>query len=536
MGRKKPTSQIYATAYSYKKPEALEREIVKDQQTRFDEETILWGDQDDSLPLRILQAVNQSPTTTSCLGKVADYMQGSGFTDKGLMQMPVDIDGTTLWDFHARLCDYMAKLESFSTRFTFNRAGEIVNSYVLGTESCRFVKPSHSKSRKISQIKYNPYWGTSLFSHNDTTVYPVWEPSQELRYAQISKSVEKNESNKYNGQVYFYGNPRAPYKFYSVPKYWSASFDIYSDAAISSFVKTGLDNGFFQSVLINMIGDPTQPSKNPKYQKKVTGTDGRVRYEWDGVTTVGMEFQDMMSKSFSGYDKAFKAMVMWAMNEQASAKIQPFPQNQNFQLVDTLEIRTMRKIATATEVQAILANLPQQTSSLGSDGDSIRMSIELMQARVREPQITLEQFYNTVLLPNMAEKTGARVKIVNHTPLSNQIQVPDKVWEWMNDVEKAAFVKAHVPSVTVSRETQVTATQAAPAAPQTTIGTDTAAVQPQVNEALKGLKLSDINKLSSIVAKVAKGTVTYDQAKIILQGYGLSDEQIDAWLVKPEEV
>lgn len=241
----------------------------------------------------------------------------------------------------------------------------------------------------------------------------------------------------------------------------------------------------------------------------------------------------MMSKSFSGYDKAFKAMVMWAMNAEASAKIQPFPQNQNFQLVDTLEVRTMRKIATATETQAILANLPQQTSSLGSDGDSMRMAVELMQARVREPQVTLEQFYNTVLLPNMAEKTGARVKIVNHTPLSNQIQVPDNVWEWLNDVEKAAFVKAHVPSVTVSRETTPTTATVTPQAPN---GTETAVAQPQVNEALKGLKISDINKLSSIVAKVAKGALTYDQAKIILQGYGLSDEQIDAWLVKPEEL
>jgi hypothetical protein len=535
MGRKKPTSQIYAQAISYGQPEALERDIVKDQQTRFDEETILWGDLDDSLPIRILQAVNQSPTTTSCLGKVADYMQGTAFTDKGLMQMPVDADGTSLWDFHARLCDYMAKLEAFSVRFILSRDGSINQSYVIGTESCRFVKPSHTQSRKISKLKYNPYWGTSLWSNNDSKTYDLWEPKADLRYDLINQAIEKGEGASYGGQVYFFGNPRAPYKFYPVPKYWSGKEWIYIDGQTQTFTKKLLDNGFFESVMIKMVGDPNQKSQNPKYQKRVTGTDGTVRMESDG-TTVGQEFSEMMSKSFSGADKAGKAMVLWALNKDVVPTVEPFPTNTNFDNLTGTMNNAIRGIAIATEVQAILANLPQQSSSLGSDGESMRMAVELMQARVREPQVTLEQFYNTVLLPNMTERTGARVKIVNHTPLSNQIQVPDKVWEWMNDTEKAAFVKAHIPAVTVDAARAAQASTALPQPAGQEIAPETAQAQPQVNEALKGLKLSDINKLSSIVAKVAKGAVTYDQAKIILQGYGLSDEQIDAWLVKPEEI
>lgn len=522
MGRPPKTSQIHAEAFSFSKPEALERDIVKDQQTRFDEETILWGDLDDSLPIRILQAVNQSPTTTSCLGKVADYMQGSGFSDPGLMKMVIDQDGTTLWDYHARMCDYMAKLEGFSTRFTFNREGNITQAFMIGAESCRFVKPSHTQSRKINKIKYNPYWGTALFSQNDTKTYNLWEPNQTLRYQEITEALEAGVN--YSGQVYFFGNPRAPYKFYPVPKYWSGKEWIYVDGQTQIFIKKLLDNGFFESALITMIGDPTQPSKNPKYQKKKTGTDNVVRTEQDG-TTVGQEFSEMMSKSFSGSDKAGKAMVLWAMNKDSSPTVQAFPTNTNFDTLNGTVNNAIRGITIATEVQAILANLPQQGSSLGSDGDSMRMAVELMQARVKEPQNTLEQFYNTILLPNMAEKTGARVKIVNHTPLSNQIQVPDKVWEWMNDEEKAAFVRANVPVVTVIRTPTAPAPVVDPNAPPPE--------EAKATGALKDLKMSEVNRVTNIVNKVAKGKLTRAQGVQFLKDYGFTDEQIKDWL--PEE-
>jgi len=538
MGRKKATSQIYASAvnYSHSEPVALERTAATDQQILTGEGTIMWGD-DDALPLRILQAVNQSPTAISCLGKVSDYMQGSGFTDPDLAAHVVDKDGTTLGQLHNQLCDYMSKLEGFSTRFTFDRKGDITNCYLMSMESCRFVRPTAEESRKIRQIKYNPYWGTLLYKQDLTNVYNVWEADKVTRYKEISGA----DPNKYNGQIYFEGTPRAPYKFYPVAKYWSGSNWIYVDGQVQSFIKKMLDNGFFQSVLINMIGDPTQPSKNPKYQVKKTGTDGVVRTDWDGVTTVGVEFGNLMQGMFSGHDKAGTAMTFWSINKDSVASIQAFPVNANFENISGTMTNAIRGVTIATEVPAILANLPQQASSLGSDGNAMRAAVELMQARVKEPQQILENFYNNVLLPNMANKTASRVKIKQHMPISNQVVVEDKVWEWMNDEEKAEFVRNNIPSVTVKRVAVVAPTPVtAPAAPGEPVQPGTPAspdsAAPSVNDALKGLKLSDINRMSGIVAKVAKGAMTYDQAKIILQGYGLTDEQIDAWLVKPEEI
>ena len=60
---------------------------------------------------------------------------------------------------------------------------------------------------------------------------------------------------------------------------------------------------------------------------------------------------------------------------------------------------------------------------------------------------------------------------------------------------------------------------------------DPSAPQPnQVDENLKGLKVSEINKITSIVRKFQKGQLTIDQAKQLLSGYGLSEEQQTAWL------
>lgn len=518
MGRKKPSSQIHAEVFSAQ-PEALEREIVKDQQVRFDEQTIVWGDNDDSLPQRILQAVNQSPTTTSCLGKVADYMQGSGFEDKGLMKFPIDEDGTTLWEYHQNICDYMSKIEGFAVRFLYNIEGLITQSYVMGIESCRFVRPEHSQSKKIRKIKYNPYFGTSLYNRGDSIEYNTWEPDRAKRYAEILAA----DKQKYQGQVYFYGNPRVPYKFYPVPKYWSGSHWIYVDAQTQTFMKKLLDNGFFESALITMIGDPNSPSQNPKYIKKKIGVDGATRNEFDG-TTLAKEFSDMMSQSFSGADKAGKAMVLWANNKDNSPIVQPFPINTNFDNITGTLNNAIRGITIATEVQAILANLPQQGSSLGSDGDSMRMAVELMQARVREPQVALEQFYNDVLLKNHQSKTQAKVKIVNHSPLSNQIVVPDKVWEWMNDEEKAAYVQKYIPAVEVKRVPGATTTSATEVP-----------ITAQADPIFKNLGLAQIDQILGIARRVGNGKMSYDKAKeFLMQKFGLSDEQANKLLTEKE--
>lgn len=478
--------------------------------------------------MRILDAVNNSPTAISCLDSVETFLKGAKFSDPGLMTMPVDKDGTTLWDLHCQLCHNFTMLESYSNRFTFDYKGKITNTYALGPETIRFMAPQARKSKRIDQIKYNPYWGTFDYKNSDLTqIYNVWDQSE-------IKNQINTQGTSYLGQVYFYGSLRAPYKFYPVPKYWTGKHWIYTDAAIALFHHNNTDNGFFQSMLMTMIGDPNAKSKNPKYQKEVIGTDGVKRKE--STKTVGEEFDEMMASQFSGVKKAGNAMVLWAMNKEQTPGVVAFPANQQFDVLSGTFTDTIRGITISTRVQAILCNLPQSVNSLGSDGNSMQKAVELMQARVAAPQHNIESFYNTIMLPNLQAATGARVKIVNYRPISVAFDVPDKVWEWMNDKEKAGYLKENFPNIAID-EQRMAPTVAAPAT-TTTIDENgqpvqtPATPQPQVNEALKGLKISDINKLKNISDKVTAGKITFDQAKQILMGYGLTEEQIKAWLTE----
>lgn len=521
MGRAKnygaPNPQVYAMA-----PMALQREIVTNAQVDSKEETIIWGVNND-LPLRILAAVNASPTTTSCLDKVEKFIQGGKFSDEGLMTMVIDKEGTTLWELHQQICHSLAYLEGFTSRFTFDKSGKILNTYSMDMESMRFKRPLNEKSREITHMIHNPYIGTAEYRQEFSKTYNLWAPFH-------VKQQILQEEDAFAGQVYFYGSIRKPYKFYPVPKYWTGDKWIYVDGGIQEYHKGNIDNGFFISVLLNMIGDPNQPSKNPKYATTKTGTDG-VERAGKPSKTVGEEFTEMMSSTFSGAKKAGAVMTMWSLNKEQTPNVEAFPSNVNFDLVSGTFIDTIRGITIATRVPAILANLPQQASSLGSDGKMMKAAIEFMQANTANERNILENFYNNVLFPNLKAKPAQKVKIVNYTPIDIAPEIPDHLWEWMNENEKRDFVKTHYPAVKVDEARMVQPAAPAPGV-EPSLTPEQQAAAPVQNEALKNLKVSEINRALKIVKKFENGALTREQAAQLLSSYGFTEEQIKAWLAE----
>ena len=501
---------ISSNPKTYGSPSALSKDQAVQSQIRWDEGTIIWG-HDDALPLRILMAVNQSPTTTSCIGTVETFIRGSGFTDEGLMTMVVDNEGTTLWELHAQLCSYMAILESFAVKFNFDRTGKITQSFAMGTESVRFMKPAEGH-KKICFIKHNPYFGTPDYKQELGTAYGIFDPAT---------LVEQIKLPGFNGQVYFYGTTRPPYKFYPVPKYWSGEHWIYVDGNIQMFHKNNLDNGFFQSALLNVIGDPNQKSRNPKYMKEITQTDGTKKLVVD--KTIGQEFDEQMNSQFSGARKAGTAMALWSLTKDQSVNVQPFPVNTQFDVLSGTFTDAMRGITTATRVPAILANLPQQASSLGSDGNAIKASIELMHSNVSGAQRTMENFYNKVMLPNLQKKTTALVKIKNYVPVSSTVVVEDKFWEVLGPEEKKAYVKANVPGMSlVIMDTPQ---------PVDETGTPISPEEKKLNDNLTNLTGRQQIQLRRISRQFDKGELTFEQAKLQLQsGFKFDDADVNIWL------
>ena len=505
-------------------PVSLQLEPTINGQERKDEQTIIWG-ANDSFPLEVANAVNDSPAASSCIGTIAQFIKGSGFSDPDLMKFKIDKYGTTLWDFHCSLADYFALLEGWTVNFKWNENLKITGAYVLPLESMRFVRPSEDTSADFSHIKYNPYFGTAFYQSKYTKKYSLYNNDPKALRSQF-------KDPEFSGQVYYYGKTRPPYKFYPIPRYWSGKKWIYVDGQIQTFHASNLDNGFFQSVLMNVIGDPNAWTTDPRFQSEYTDSQGVKRMR--GTKTNQQVFSENMQAQFSGSKKAGNVMVTWSQNADAGTKIQAFPNSSNFDVLSGTLSDAIRGITMATRVPAVLANLPQQQSSLGSDGNSMQKAVELMQSNTAEQRKILENFYNDILLPQFeGAKKGMKVEIKNYTPITTPVSIDDKFWDVLTTEEKRSFIKSNVPGVELIEPVESIV--------DTVIDQQIGEVKPvepvpAPNESLKNLNLNDIKRVSKIAAQYTLQQLTYDQAKQFLLSYGLTETDIDAWLTKPEEL
>lgn len=530
MPRRKPVISPNPTAFSFNGiiPEAsVKREVSTRSQINTTENTLIYGE-GDNLPLRIAQLVNDSPATTACINTVSKYIKGSGFSNPELENLVIDKYGCTLWQLHTKLCDMIALFDGFAVNFKFDGEGGITNAYVLSFESVRLGKPDDNGY--INEVKYNPYFGTAEFKKNLTTSYPLWDKKTVLN------QIEEH-GTQFNGQVYYYGKTSPLYRFYPVPDYWSAKNWINIDARIQEFHSSNLDKGFFQTLLFYLIGDPSQPSPNPKHTRSYTDSTGKLVKE--STKTQGEAFKEMMSEAFAGANKAGGGIGMWSQNKDTAVRMEAVPTNQNHDLFATLQDLTTKNITIATQVPGILANISEGVN-LGSGGSEIQKAIELMQGNTSEERSLLEQFYNEILLPNLSTPVKEKVEIKNYNPVTVPITIEKQFWDAMDQEERRDFIRSNVPGVKLKDPVPV-----APVVAPTTLPDGTPAPAPiQSNEALKDLKIADLNKIQKIVARYSLSlsdptnakALTYEQAKQMLAAFGFTEEELNAWLVKPEEL
>lgn len=510
------------------KPVALKREIAHENQLERNEEYLRYGE-GDALPLKMASLVDQSPATKSCLKTKAKFIKGAGFTNKDLMKKVIDANGTTLWQFHSMLSDMLTWFDGFSVNFKFTGNKKISSSYLLSFESCRLGKPD--KNGTIECIKYNPYFGTAEYKQDDTKSYPIFDIEKVKEQISDPKNIDpKTGKNIYPGQAYYYGKTTPLHRFNPVPDYWSGQFWINIDAKIQEFHSSNLDKNFLLSVIWNAIGDPSAPSKNPIYNRKEKGTDNVTRTI--NPKTVGEEFNEMLTNAFAGSSNGGAGIVFWSGTHDTATKVSAFPTNSQHDLFTVLQDLTTKNITIATQVPGILANISEGVN-LGSDGNEMRAAIELMQSRVVEEQQILMDFYNDVLLPNLAEPTKERVEIVNFVPITVPVNMEDKFWEALTPDEKRKWMSKNVPGVELELTPATVQPVVDPANPDVQVAPP---VETKVNENMKNLTGRQFQAVMRIVRNFNKGQLTFEQAKQMLKsGFAMSDEDVNTWLITPEE-
>lgn len=428
----------------------LQRQKARPSQIDTTDKHVINGN-NDAFPLELAHLVENSPSASSCINTVSDFIEGDGFSDESLAEIKVNKQGDTFGDLHSAVSDSLAMHWGVFILVKYNANGDKVGLYHLPFENCRFGRPDDKGI--ISKIHVNPFYGTNEYSNRrgETEIYDVFNDDKQVIAAQMAE-----QGSKYKGQIFFWGKTTALSRFYPKPRYYSAKKWMGVDYRISEYHDENLRDGLLNPVVFKIKGDPNQPSTNPIY----ADVDEKDR------PTKSAEFDEYISENFSGTDRVGNILVFWG-NEDELPEIIPFPTNANGDLFNTLQSTTIKQITIATNVPAILANISEGVS-LGGDGNTIRAAVKLMQQRSKKWKNKLESIYKKLLNGFVySEVPTLDFTILDYNPYPETETIDKQIWDSLNQATKENWISKNTKIEIINTPTPTT--QAPPAAaPATT--------------------------------------------------------------------
>lgn len=378
----------------------------------------------DSFPLVWDKAIQESPSASSCLSTIQDFIEGFGFSDTNLEKFVVNPKGETFWQVHHQTVKSFSEFEGVYWLLRFNALQNTTEWEVLPFENCRLGVPDDKGY--ISKIYYNPFFGTVDYkssSKSQTVVYDVYNPEA------IKKQLLE-QKDKFKGQVLFIGTTTARSRYYPLPQPYSVIDWMSIEAGIADYHQGKIDDGFLQQYILVMKGNPNEPSKNPDYQN-VNG---------DEPATVEQVFNDQISKNFMGRGNHQVLMVQWVDKNagEEEPSVVTIPTSATSDLFVTLDNQAIKKVTVGWNVPAILANIHEGVS-LGGDGNMVRVAVKLMQQRVIKKQRTLTDAYEMVL-KNWVKPYTQQIAIVPYNPFPELEKIDQNIWDALTPEERRQWI------------------------------------------------------------------------------------------------
>jgi hypothetical protein len=375
----------------------------------------------DNFPLKWHDAISKSPSATACVSTIQDFLEGEDFSDPELGKRVVNSKGETFFQIHQKTAKDFGEFEGFWWHFMFDATGKITEWELLPFENCRLGAPDGKGY--ISKIWYNPYFGTADYTtaNKDSILYDCWNPDAvKIQYAAQKES--------YRGQVLFVGTTTALSRFYPMPEAHSAIEWIETEYAISKYYKGKIKNGFLQSMMLIMRGNPNEPSKNPEYSS-IPEQERKTR---------GQEFDEVISRDFMGEGDS-NLMVQWVDSLDEKPEVVAFPNSASGDIFLNTDIQATKKITTAFKVVSILANI-HEGASLGGDGNTMRVAVKLQQQRAKKKQRVMTDAYQMVW-KNHSKPYVQDIVITPYNPYPELELVDQKIWDAMTTDERRDWVE-----------------------------------------------------------------------------------------------
>lgn len=397
---------------------------------------------DNAWPLKHAKAIQDSETAVACLDTVVKFTRGAGFSQPELEKIKANKE-QNFWEFHLDVVKSWRTFKGYYINVKYNRKAEPVEWYVLPFENCRLGVPDDRGY--ISCVVYNPFFGVTLEEKRDKDKkYYTFNPDPEVVQAQMAE-----HGRSYPGQVFYFGETTAMSRFYPRPKEATVHPWMNIEAAIATFHEENLEGGMFQSVLMRMIGDPNADSQHPDDQE---WNESQQRYISN--CTVGERFNKEM-QSFTGADRVAAIMVQWAQKTEEWPDLQPFPTNNNTEIMNALSDRATKKITLGFNVPPILAGITEG-ASLGGDGNQVRVAVKLMQSWTADDQKTICMHYSKIgIVPR-----GTEVSITPYNPFPELEVIDKQTWEALSLEERRLWIEEKTPYKLIKTEPAPTAPQA----------------------------------------------------------------------------
>jgi hypothetical protein len=403
----------------------IRRQPIETPYSHIVDDHLIYGSHD-NFPLKLSKLVFDSPAASSCISVIADFIEGSGFSTE-IGDKVINAQQQTLSELHHLVSESLAVYEGFALNIKYSPEGKITQMYFVPFENCRLGKPDSIGI--ISKIKYNPYFGTGEYTQKSTETYDLFNPDPAIIMKQMQES-----GKGYKGQILYWGSTRALSRFYPQPSYYSAKNWMEVDSRIGEYHVNNLRNGFLQSVVMKIVGDPNAPST----QLDSTAFDSTNNVQ-ESVQTTGEVFNTMMSENFSGTERVGNIMALWAMNKEEFPQLEAFPSGANAQVLDLLQNLTTKNITIATKVPAILANIHEGVS-LGGDGNTISAAVKLMQQRAAKWQAILEQQYQKIF-DHWYQPIMDDIEITDYNPFPEEQVIDPLVWAELNPATKKKYIQ-----------------------------------------------------------------------------------------------
>lgn len=429
----------------------------------------------DCLPNEMVRTVNDSGTARSCVSKLSQFIQGNGLVDQALGQTPANISQS----YNSAISDLSLIVSYFkcvSFRVIIDNSGHPARIYPVPTQTLR------RKGR--ARFRYNELMGETNYMRKDDIHLQAFDP-KELPVERLKRVAWqiKTYGEQWGDVVYHFKKGVGLHAdIYPVPDYYSGIDDLESDAGISRLEKRNIQKGWRTPIIV---------STGPIDKVTTDGPNGTGKTEYD-------RFAENM-KRFAGEDAAF-ALHIEGATDAAKPTVTTIPIAEILDQTDKATDRLGRKVCRHMGVPPILVGF-STAGQLGNTQELVN-SMDLFKLTVIESQDLIKEALTIVF--------------------------PDKNWE--------------MTKLTLWEPVQANPTATAPGEPAQP--GQPAIEPPKVNESLRSWGIADINRIQKIIKKYELGitepgsskALTLEQATQILKGYGLTDEDINVWIVKPDEL